>query len=230
MIGELLFWSLAFLFHSIILLALLWIMIKLQKFEYNWPGLIGSAFLAGGLDLIPYAGHFAAVILLYLCIWKMTQTTLFPDAAFTVFIAYALMFCVNLFLLGAMLGDLRPDLHPADNGDTVRRPVPAMPAHPLVAAAVPSDARPPKAATNALPPKPGALIVKNFSVKSLISNGSNSLLVLDTGAETYTLAMGEQMTMRTPTGTGMVRFDGFGTNSVTLDVDGQTLKITNSLN
>jgi hypothetical protein len=36
------------------------------------------------------------------------QSTLFPDAAFTVAIAYALMFGVNVFLLASLMGDLRP--------------------------------------------------------------------------------------------------------------------------
>ena len=87
-------------------------MLEIQKFNYNWPGLIGSALLASGLDMIPYFGHALAVPALYICVWKMTRESIFPDAAFTVLFSYLFMFVVNMFLITYLMGDLRPDLHP----------------------------------------------------------------------------------------------------------------------
>jgi hypothetical protein len=49
------------LIHGAILLVRLWIMIKLQSLNYNFLGLLGSAALASGLDMIPYFGHLLAV-------------------------------------------------------------------------------------------------------------------------------------------------------------------------
>src|SRR4029077_21201696 len=67
MVGDIIFIFIEFLIHSTIPLGLLWIMIKIQKFDYNFPALLGSAFLAGGLDLIPHFGHMIAVPVLYFC-------------------------------------------------------------------------------------------------------------------------------------------------------------------
>jgi hypothetical protein len=69
--AKILILAIEFLIHGGILLALLWIMIKLQKLDYHFLGLLGSAALAGGLDMIPHFGHMLAVPVLYFCIWKV---------------------------------------------------------------------------------------------------------------------------------------------------------------
>ena len=94
------------------LLAALWIMIKLQKLNYNFPGLLGCALLASALDKIPYVGHYIAVGALLYCVWLLTRSE-YVDVAFTVFVGYALMFGMNLWLIGALMGDLRPSVREA---------------------------------------------------------------------------------------------------------------------
>src|SRR5208283_938023 len=97
--------------QTAILLGLLWIMIKIQKLNqsvaYKFLGLLGAATLATGLDMVPYAGHGLAVAALLLCVKKVTRAP-YIDVLFTVAISYALMFGVNLFILGSLMGDLRP--------------------------------------------------------------------------------------------------------------------------
>src|ERR1043165_2978409 len=107
MLPNILAYSVGFAAQTVVLVAALWIMIKLQRLDYNFLGLLGSAALASGLDMIPYVGHYLAVPVLYVCIAMVTRADLFPDAVVTVVIAYALMFCLNMFLLAGLLGDLR---------------------------------------------------------------------------------------------------------------------------
>jgi hypothetical protein len=92
--------------HWVIYTALLWIMIKIQKLNYNFLGLIGSSALASAIDYVPVVGPYVAAAVLVLCLWKVTGAEIAPDIMFTVSIAGALMFCANLFILGALMGEL----------------------------------------------------------------------------------------------------------------------------
>lgn len=107
--------------HWLVYTALLWIMIKIQKLNYNLPGLLGSSLLATALDQIPVVGIYLGFAVLVFCIWKCTGAEISPDVLFTVGVAGALMFCVNLFLLGSLMGDLRgsPALADGDFADEV---------------------------------------------------------------------------------------------------------------
>jgi len=66
--------------HTVLLTAVLWIMIKLQSLNYNFPGLLGSATsAAAGHD--PVFRHAAGPCRRCICIWKMDPASMFPDAA-----------------------------------------------------------------------------------------------------------------------------------------------------
>ena len=122
MSGTLLPRLIEFALQTAILLGLLWGMIKIQKldqrFAYNFLWLLGSAALATGLDMIPYAGHYLAVSALLLCIKKTTGAP-YVDVLFTIAISYALMFGVNLFILGSLMGDLRPSARNSEEFEIV---------------------------------------------------------------------------------------------------------------
>jgi len=111
-----------FVLQTAILLGLLWGMIKIQKLDqhttYRFLGLLVAAVLATGLDMIPYAGHYLAVAALLLCIKKTTGAP-YVDVLFTVAISYALMFGVNLFILGSLMGDLRPSARNSEEFEIV---------------------------------------------------------------------------------------------------------------
>src|SRR5215472_14529944 len=89
-------------------------MIKLQGLQYELLPVIGAAFLAAGLDTIPFMGHYIAVPVLYICIWKITRTSLYPEAVFTVALSYALMYTTTIILLAYAPG---PKLHTASGRD-----------------------------------------------------------------------------------------------------------------
>src|SRR5271168_64705 len=106
--SEIIYFGIEFLFHSALLMAMLWVMIKIQGMNYNFLGLLGTAAAGGALDMIPYVGHAFAVVTLYFCIVKMTRASMFPDASFTVAVSYALMFAVKILAFTYLIGDLRP--------------------------------------------------------------------------------------------------------------------------
>lgn len=90
--------------------GLLWGMLKIQKLNYNVLGLFGSSLAATLVALIPYGGSYLSYVVLVLCLWKCTGAEIAPDILFTVGISGALMFCVNLFVIGTLMGSVRPDL------------------------------------------------------------------------------------------------------------------------
>jgi hypothetical protein len=202
-----------FAIQTAILLGLLWGMIKIQKldqrFEYNFPGLLGSAALATGLDQIlqltvgRFLGiYFASYIttpivvtVLLLCLKKVTQAP-YVDVVFTVAISYALLFGVNLFILGSLMGDLRPSARNSEEFEVVTQrqeikteyqaaiktnlpapktnlPAPGAPANlakPAEKAAPQTNPPAPSALTNATKPAKGAVPMTNLPAPSASTN------------------------------------------------------------
>jgi len=136
MSGILLSRLIEFAIQTVVLLGLLWGMIKIQKldqrFAYNFLGLLGTAALTTGLDQIlqltvgRFIGiYFASYIstpivctVLLLCLKKVTQAP-YVDVLFTAFISYALLFGVNLFILGSLMGELRPSARNSEEFENV---------------------------------------------------------------------------------------------------------------
>jgi hypothetical protein len=99
--------SLGFVGQTVILTLALWIMLKIQAFDWNAFGLIGCAALACALDRIPFVGWEISGVVLLLCVKKLIHSRTFTDALFSVVVAYAITFAFNMFVLTAMVGDLR---------------------------------------------------------------------------------------------------------------------------
>lgn len=218
--------SIHFAVQTVFLLAALWIMIKLQKLNYNFLGLLGAAALASAIKLVPVPFHIADIIscgvLLY-CISKVTGAESI-DVKFTVVIGYALMFGMNLWLFSAMIGDLRPSAREADHhqiteemddkDDSEAAPQPAAPSTnraPL--AAKPQTAKSPEAA-----PPP-------LSVKSLIRNGAKSSVTLQGDSDSRIIFLGDSELVHTATGSLKVRFDGLTDQFVLLTAGEQQVKL-----
>jgi hypothetical protein len=222
MFTSILILAIEFLIHGSILLALLWIMIKLQKLDYHFLGLLGSAALAGGLDMIPHFGHMLAVPVLYFCIWKVTRSSIFPDAAFTVMISYALMFCVNLFIMSMLMGDLRP----SDKEDVRDENAASEPAAETQPAKVTQKSFP-VAATNLVQTaeaKEAKAIAQKFSIKGITRNADKSSLTLQSGKKTYTIFLGQLISVQTDDGPVSVRFTDLGEDWVALNIRGIQVK------
>ena len=107
--------AIEFSIRTAVLVLAFWGLVKIQGLEGKFLGLLGSAALGSGLDMVPIVGHYLAVIGLWLCLMKATNGDLFPDIALTVAVGYGLEFCLNLFVLGVLLGDLRPSHRDADD-------------------------------------------------------------------------------------------------------------------
>jgi hypothetical protein len=211
--------------QTVFLLAALWIMIQLQKLNYNFLGLLGAAALASALKLIPLPFHIADIIscaVLLLCISKVTGAE-YIDVKFTVVVGYALMFAVNMFLLGAFLGDLRPSAREARNHrikeemehkDDTAEPSNAAAGTNTTATGVKAPAG--KSPEPALP---------HLSVKSLIRNGARSCVTLQSEKDSRTIFLGDSELVQTTNGPFNVHFDGLTDEFVLLSVGEQQLKL-----
>lgn len=204
--------------HTALLTVALWIMIKLQGLNYNFPGLLGCAVLAGGLDMIPFVGHPVAVVTLYFGIWKMTRASMFPDAAFTVAVAYALMFAFNMLVLTALMGDLRPDLRPPGmdaDATTETNSLDSVPAQSV-----------PSAATNKIvvpstESKAAKLAAQDLVIKGVTRNGDNSSVSIKAGGKTYFAPLNKITLIQTGDGVLSVQPVILGDKTLTLMIGGQ---------
>jgi hypothetical protein len=212
--------------RTAVLTLILCIMVKLQKLNFFFPGLLASAAIACGLDTIPYFGHYLAVPVLYLCIWKVTGASLMPDAVFTAVVSYALMFAVKVLLFTALIGDLRGGA--GDREIDVIHPTVAV-AQPASPVAVPSAigvARstntPATVATPAAKSSKSAdEMLKDVLVKGATENGDKSMLIITAVKKTYTVTMGEETPVLTTNGLCRMRLKYLNENWATVEVNGE---------
>ena len=206
-----------FLIQGTILLALLWIMIKVQRLNYTFLGLLGSTVLASGLDMIPYAGHFLAVPALYFCIWKVTGSPIFTDAAITVVISYALMFCLNFFVVGAFKSYLRSAHHPSDIKDSPQ--IEASKSNRV------SEAHNPAlpAITNlvqTIDEKQAAEIAGKFVIKGVTRNGDKSTVTIQSVKKVYVISLNQSVSVQTDDGPVSVSLTELNKDWVILKIKG----------
>lgn len=211
--------------ETVFLLAALWIMIKLQKLNYHFLGLLGAAALASAIDLLPLPlviTSFISCTVLFFCIAKVTGAER-VDATFTVGVGYALWFGMNLFLLGALLGDLRPSAREAEN----RRFKEKMEHNEVTARAreeAPDSNRTPLAAKPQSVKSPEGPSPQ-LSVKSLIRNGAKSSVTLQGDNDSRIIFLGDTELVHTASGSLKVRFDGLTNEFVLLTVGEQQVKL-----
>lgn len=212
--------------ESAFLLLALWAMVKIQKLQFTFHGLVLSAAIASGFDLIPFVGHYIALAALWICLTKVTRED-FTGVAFTAAIAYALVFGMNLFLLGTFIGDLRASARAPTATDDLTQiefageedfedqsDVP-------VAREQPAAAPAPRQPEPAVEKKPlGFQPEKVFVVKGLTQNGKQSMVILSVGRKTHTLALGETILADTPEGKMSLRLDKVKQDSILLDIAG----------
>ena len=244
MIEQVLGLTVEFSIRTAFLTLALWVMIKFQDLEWNFPGLLGSAALGCGLDMIPFVGHYVAVIALWLCLKKTTNGDLFPDIALTVAIGYALVFCMNLFVLGSLMGNLRPShkqaplAPPEKEAVAVNEPEPDKPLDkppskppevkeptPVVAARAP-DTLPAPQPSSQPATKSAREIIRNFSVQGIIEGIDKPVGTINSGLKIYALVAGETRSMETKDGRIVVRFDGVRDHQAVLTISGEQIALT----
>ena len=227
MILETLVLFVEFAVQTVFLFAALWIMIKIQKLDYNFPGLLASAAIVSGLDraLDTALGHFGGIylatyisapitlVVLIICISKVTHADR-VEVMFTIVVGYALMFGMNLWLFGALLGDLRPFAGAPEKIENValERQLHEK-TNEIAQSAIKTNRPIPNVPTNL------------FSVKGVSQSASNSAVTIQTGIKTYTILLGESALTQTSNGPVSVRFKQLGDGWVLLIIDGQETKL-----
>ncbi|HTY88298.1 MAG TPA: hypothetical protein VMB80_12595 [Candidatus Acidoferrum sp.] len=123
MLAELLLRFIEFAVRTVVLLGLLWVMTRFQRFnrkyEYRSLRLVGAAILASAVDLVPYAGHFLAVPVLWVSVKKITRADYF-EAFWTIAVAYGLVLGGNGLWLGPLMGHWQA--HKNNPLEAIRRP------------------------------------------------------------------------------------------------------------
>jgi hypothetical protein len=208
--------AMSFGFRFVVLFAFLWVMIQIQKFQYELLPLIGAAFLAAALDMIPFVGHYMALPVLYFCIWKITRASLFPEAVFTVALSYAGMYCLTLILLAyAPVPSYHPTMAHDDFGDDTNFQA-------LAAVQTTNQVQAPE--TPSAPLVPENKVAADISVKGISGSANDAMVTIQCGKKDYVIALGEGTTISTEEGSATVRFVEAGKNDVTLAVGGQEVK------
>ena len=216
-------------------------MIKLQKLNYGFFGLVVAAAISNIVEMVleallsralgGYIGitisSLVTIIVLSMFVRKVTQADT-TDVGFTVGVGYALTFCMNLFLLSSLLGDLRPP-RPGAEVDIV--PVSARP----IGEDAPADhtnttaqlsqnptaiVRPTKPASSGPEPLSESFVVRG------ITRAARPSVVLEAGGKQYTLFKGDMVTMRIARGFVAVQFKGLDQNQVLLNVEGEEVKLS----
>ena len=222
-----------FLVRFVALLGFLLVMIKIQKLEFFWPLLIGSALLASALDMIPLVGHFIAVPTLYLCIWKSVRCDTFKDATFTVALSYALTTCLTFILLAYVPVKLPPP-KPAQDDPGFANYADAQPAavtqpkhdsaKPLAVTQPSATAQPAPETTQTASAPPQNNITPAISIKGVIQSASGAIVTIQCGKKDYMVSPDEGVTVSTDQGMVPVNFVQASGNEVTLSVGGQNKK------
>ena len=225
-------WFIEFASQTAILLALVWVLIKFQKLDqddgFHFLKVLGVVALSGGPNLVPYFGHYISVTALLVGLKLVTRSP-YTDVLFTTAISYALMFCANLFIIGALMGDLRPSARDAGTaGQAEVTPPQAQTIEPEPEPVAPTNPpAPPPAppAASQVSVKPASAVAGHLVVKGLIRNGAKSVVTLDAGGKVYTLFLGDSLDLQTAGGTSRVRFDNLDADGVTLNIDGKPVKL-----
>jgi hypothetical protein len=216
-------YAIPFLIRTVFLLLALWVMVKLQKFQYNFPGLLGSAALASALDMVPYCGHFIAVPVLYGCLMKVTREDL-TGVIFTGAIAYALVFVMNLFFIGSLVGGLLAfSIKSGSDKAMAREPEEeeqSVTNSNDLALTQKTNAQP-LAAPSA---KPKPEVVRNLELKGVIK-GANPMAMIFTAGKTHTLGVGESFLVETPRGKVKVRLEKVEDTLVVLNAAGEQVEL-----
>jgi hypothetical protein len=212
-----------FAVRTTVLTALLCGMVKIQKLNFFFPGLLVSAVIACVVDALPHFGHFLAVPALFLCVWKVTGARPLPDVTIAVLIPYLLMFGVNVLLFTGRTGAVPPAV---TIKAIVKTNLPPAVVKPLTPALIPPPST--NLAVTNVPVNPAKTnlhsadeILKDFAVKGVTRNGDKSMLVIHVNKRTYTIEMGEPALVQTTSGPCQIRLVNLGESWATVQVNGE---------
>jgi hypothetical protein len=212
--------SVRFVLYTIIL----WIMIKIQRFNYNWPGLLFVSALSIAISYVPEVGLYLTFPVLIGGLHAVTGASIAPDILFTVGITRALMFAIHLFVLGGLMGDLRPDLNASartnDEGIEMAEeeeseesePEPLEPPKPVKP---PTPSGPTYALARSSHPK-----AKDLTVRGVTLNSTRSMVIVGSGRNFHTISTGECFQVKGTKAPTTIRCDEITKSFVLLTIDG----------
>ena len=212
MLSEILACSVEGFVRFVLYTIILWIMIKIQKFNYNWPGLLLVSGASIAISYVPWAGVYLSYPVLVFGLHTLTRASIAPDIIFTVGITRAVMFVIQLFLIGSLMGDLRPDLSAnarTDEDEDVEM---------ADTEEANEEEAPSKPATNAF-----TLIgsthprAKELTLRGVSINSSKALAIVGTGRNFHTISTGECFTVQSG---AKVRCDEITKSAVLFTIDG----------
>src|SRR4029077_14032230 len=209
------------------LLAALFVMIRLQKMNYNFFGLLGSAALTIGVEMTLdrlIGMNFStpiAVVVLIACITWVTRAE-HVDVGFTVGVSFALTFGMNLWLLGALLGDLRvkaksndesgPEMNQTNQVAEVSAP--ATNSVEFLESQAKQFAR---------------TTADGLSLKGITQSATKPMAIIHTGTKSFTVVVGESFPVDTPKGKIDVTCKKVESDKVVLEIEGEEATLSFSL-
>jgi hypothetical protein len=199
-----------FVLYSIIL----WIMIKIQKLNYNWPGLLFVSAASIAISYVPVVGRYLTFPVLIAGLHQVTGAKIAPDILFTVGVTRAVMFCVQLFVIGALMVNLRPDLQAsAREGDEEVE-------------VADSEEQQEQQTPSAKEESGGYTLVgnndpraKGLALRGISINASKPLAIVSTGRSYYTVSTGECFVVETDKVRKTVRCDEITKSFVLLTIN-----------
>jgi hypothetical protein len=228
MTGQLVLFFIGVAIQTVFLAVGLFILIQLQQLNYNFLGLLGTALVVGivgrGLHLI--LGHFVGIFLtslisappvllvLYGCLIKATEAER-KDVYITVGVSFAMVVTMNLWLVGALVGEIRSSAWYSG---------PTNAAAPLIETKIT-----PPGASGAIPPTQRVISPdfphSPFDITGVTRNGDNSMVTVQTGKNIRTIFLSETVTFQTPDGSASVSFKKLYFDWVILTVNGKDFKV-----
>lgn len=206
--------------------AVVWGLLRLQSLNYTWPGLLLTTALGSLAYFIPLGFLAAAVafVIVYVGLKKVTEAE-HTDLMFSIVISNAIMYVAGLWLLAAVLPDLR-GLHAADDSaaESESSLVPDFAGMINQASNTFSAAtgRGEAAGTNrfARMPAPGGGPVGELQLKGITVMRSGAMAMIQSGGKTVTVGVKESLTL--PGKNGVTRYicESIATNLVVLRVHG----------
>ena len=240
--------------EAVALLAGLWLIVLVLRFDWTVLGLLVTTIIGAALDQVPYAGHFIAIPFLFFCCARLTHGEL-PGIVLTVIVAYGFMLCSGLYLtptVAKRFNIVLASTHGESKGtnDVVHanvahasvaatnkiapEPPPTPPPPPPVANEVPEE---PKVApliihssktvsqSPTVSPEAARELVKKFTLKSVINNPGSSVATIHTGTKTYVIELKESRLVETPSGQVRILVEQVTDKSIVLNVYGSRVQL-----
>lgn len=207
--------------QTVFLFLAFWAMIKFQDLNYTFTKLLGVAVFVASLDQVLHMvlGHYLGFFLSnsvsspivfvasFISIKKLTEADQ-VDVMFTVAVGNALCFALNMWLLGTLIGDLRPYHHshsmesePAWQVNDITNSVPVM--------------------TNSLA---ATSILQQLTVKGATQNGVKSSANIFYDGKLYAVFYGETIFLPVNGKLVPVKLESVDTNSLHLNISGEPVK------